>query len=144
MSTTTTSTIQTPANVAVLTCVLREIPIEATSCSARLTEFGMLTHVHGRPSASSGSQSVLSNESTPSASTSTSGDARQSPGTEDFDTQLDDYLLQDNFDDGTLCGRISNDLLSSSLHVTDLDAAYEARAKAKIEAFNADFYNAYE
>lgn len=106
----------------------------------------MLTHVRGRPSASSGSQSVASNELTPSTSTCTSGDAPQSPGTEDFDTQLDDYLLQDNFDDGTLHGRISDGLSSSSLHVLDLDldAAYEARAKAKIEAFNADFYNARE
>lgn len=103
----------------------------------------MLTHIHGRPSASSGSQSVASNESTPSASTSTSGDARQSPGTEDFDTQLNDYLLQDNFDDGTLYGRISNDSSSSPLD-RDMEAAYEARAHAKIEAFNADFHNTHE
>lgn len=100
----------------------------------------MLTHVHDRPSASSGSQSVASNKSTPSTSTSTSGDAPQSPGTEDFDTQLDDFLLQANFDDGTLYGRISDDP-SSPL---DLDAAYEARGRAKIEAFNADFHNARE
>lgn len=102
----------------------------------------MLTHVHDRPSASSGSQSVASNKSTPSTSTSTStsGDAPQLPGTENFHAQLDDYLLQSKFDDGTLHGRISDDP-SSPL---DLDAAYEARARAKIEAFNADFHNARE
>lgn len=99
----------------------------------------MLTHVHGRPSASSGSQSVATKESTPSTS-STSGDAPQSPGTEDFDTQLEDFLLQNSFDDGTLYGRISDGPSSPS----DLEAAYEARARAKIEAFNADFHNARE
>lgn len=98
----------------------------------------MLTHVCGRPSASSCSQSVASNELTPS--TSTSGDAPQSPGTEDFDTQLEDFLLQNSFDDGTLYGRISDGPSSPS----DLEAAYEARARAKIEAFNADFHNARE
>lgn len=100
----------------------------------------MLTHVHDRPSASSGSQSVATKESTPSTSTSTSGDAPQSPGTEDFDTQLEDFLLQNSFDDGTLYGRISDGPSSPS----DLEAAYEARARAKIEAFNADFHNARE
>lgn len=100
----------------------------------------MLTQVHDRPSASSGSQSVASNDSTPSTSTNTSCDAPQSPGTEAFDTQLDDYLLQDIFDDATLHGHISDDPSSSS----DLEAAYEERARAKIEAFNADFHNTHE
>jgi hypothetical protein len=95
----------------------------------------MLTRIHGRPS--SGSQTVASNESTPSTSTSTSSNAPQPPGTEDFHVQLNDYLLQDNFDDGTLYGRISDDPPSP----LNLEAAYEARAHVEIEAFNTDFHN---
>jgi len=81
---------------------------------------------------------VVSNESTPS--TSTSCNAPQPPGTEYFNVQLDDYLLQDKIDDGTLYGRIF-DNPSSPL---DLEATYEARAHASIEAFNADFHNTHQ
>lgn len=100
--------------------------------SKRLVEFAMLTHVFGSPSASGGSQSAPSNDSSPSTSTP--------PRTENFHAQLDDYLLQNKFDDGTLHGRISDDPSSPS----DLEAAYEARAHANIEDFNADFHNTHE
>ncbi|KAK1834551.1 hypothetical protein QBC39DRAFT_431589 [Podospora conica] len=107
-----------------------------TSSAQKSTSVAVLT-----PPASSGSQSVqVSSQQTQSdSSDSTSCNIILPPASENLPTQLDDYLIQDKSDDGTLYGRISDDSSSPSLSVIDLDAAYKARAHDKIETFNTDF-----